>query len=334
VTHGLGGWDEGLASRVDPLVYPGRWPPQSVLLTDTGLLPLHPLPGRRIGQALVDLRHDSRAGDDSQALDEVPLDDLLRRSDATPTDDRVPVLAVGSNASPAQIRHKYAVDGTSMLTPLVKARVDGLGVGLAPAVAGGGYVPATPIVGPGLSSELFVHWLDAAQLVQLDLTEIRYHRILLRPGDPAKGGVRVTLPSGEELGACYVYASAGGHLTVASGNDRPLELTDQRIVLETLLAAAPRLRELAGETPESWVERCRADRDLRTLLAAAFVHERLVGRNEILGRLVAEQEAPLGGPVDPDAGPRPYALPYGRIPPAVLVPDEARPVVPPHSPIN
>jgi hypothetical protein len=306
-----------------------------VLLTDDDLFPLHMLPGRRLGQARVNVRHGELPGPDRHALSEVPLNYALLRCNVARADDRVPVLAVGSNGSLAQIRHKYHDDAISLAIPMVKARVEGLAVGMAPDVARGGYVPATPILGPDLTSELFVHWLDPAQLDRLDQTERSYHRILLSPGD---SGVRVTLPSGEVLGCCYAYTSVGGYLTTGSGSGsgdvaQPLELTDQPTILKTLQAASPRLRELLGDTARSWVERFAADPGMPERVRTTFVEEGLIRRDEIIDRLVTDQEAPMGGPLAPDAGPRPYALPYGRIPPDATAPDGTWRVVPSREPI-
>jgi len=96
----------GLAEipREHPLSYPGAWPEESGLLDGDRLLPL---------SRLV-------------------------------YEDRVPVLAVGSNACPAQLRHKMAQSGVSGTIPLVKARVGGIGVGVSAHVSLMGYVSASP----------------------------------------------------------------------------------------------------------------------------------------------------------------------------------------------
>ncbi|MYS52000.1 hypothetical protein GTW46_18350, partial [Streptomyces sp. SID6013] len=59
--------------REEPLLYPGAWPRESGLLVGDRLLPL-----------------------DQPAREEWE------------EDGRIPVLAIGSNASPAQLRHKMA----------------------------------------------------------------------------------------------------------------------------------------------------------------------------------------------------------------------------------
>jgi hypothetical protein len=275
----LVGWDEGAAPRVEPLAYPGRRPPQSILLTDDRPLALRLLAGRRLGQAWVEAAAGALPGDDRRARERLPLDDVLLRRDSARTDDRVPVLAVGSNASPAQLRHKYEAAGVSLVTPMVACRVEGLAAGLAAIVSRVGYVPATPVLGADLVDDLFVQWLDPAQLARLDATEPNYRRVVVG-GDPATGGVRITLPSGEVLGACHVYACTRGSLALGRGDDAPpLRLGDQATLLAQLLAASPRLRELMGPTPAAWIVRATApgvaDAAHETFLAEGWVRREI-----------------------------------------------------------
>src|SRR5689334_11822688 len=92
------------APRDHPLLYPGAWPPDSGLLDGDRLL---------------------------------PLDRLVH-------EDRVPVLAVGSNASPAQLRHKMAEHGIVSPVPMVRTRVTGIDIGVSAHVSLLGYVSASP----------------------------------------------------------------------------------------------------------------------------------------------------------------------------------------------
>lgn len=241
MTADLAHWDAGVAPRVDPLAYPGRWPPRSVLLTGGGLLPLDLGPG---------------GGLDGARVGGGPLADTLLGQGGAPVGERTPVLAVGSNASPAQLWHKFGVAGVSPVIPLVRVHVEGLAAGVAAYVARAGYVPATPVRGPELTAELFVQWLDADQLTRLDATEPNYRRLLLPTGAVAEGGVRITLPSGQMLDTCAVYAGTRGHLHLGDGaGPRLLDNGDQAMLLAQLLAASPRLRRLMGDTPASWIER-------------------------------------------------------------------------------
>lgn len=107
------------APRDHPLTYPGAWPEESGLLDGDRLLPLTRLT----------------------------------------FEDRVPVLAVGSNACPAQLRHKMREYGVTAPIPLVKAKVTGIEIGVSAHITGLGYVSASPFRAPGLTRELFLTWL-------------------------------------------------------------------------------------------------------------------------------------------------------------------------------
>ncbi|HMG39712.1 MAG TPA: hypothetical protein VK611_00215 [Acidimicrobiales bacterium] len=205
------GWGPDDAPRLHPLTYPGRWPEHSVLLT-----------------------HASH-----HRLDPASLDEALA--------DRTPVLAVGSNASPAQLRYKYADADPPWEMPLVLADVEGLAPGFTALVTSAGYVPATPVLGSHLRSRLFVQWLDDPQLALLDATEPGYRRT---PVD-----ARITLPSGRVLDDCDAYVADRGVLVDAEG--APRWLCDQRSLLTQLLRESERLRAVMGDTPDEWIERSR-----------------------------------------------------------------------------
>jgi hypothetical protein len=293
-------WQADQAPRERPLSYPGAWPQESILLAEDRHFPLDFPVGRRLGQARVVLQGRELPGDPDGTATEVPLNYALLRFNVASVNNRVPVLAVGSNASPAQMRHKFGRSGVSLVIPMVRAEVRGLSVGLAPAVAQAGYIPATPIVGPDLASSLFVQWLDARQLAALDATETSYTRVRLSPGSPDDAGVRITLPSGEVMSACYAYVADRGVLT-HDGSPRLLE--KQADLLTGLLAASERLRDLLGHTAHDWIERVR-DPGVIQAVREIMGEEGWTGRQPALDRLVAAQ-TPLTPP-----------LHYGQILPA------------------
>ncbi|MFJ8019126.1 hypothetical protein [Streptomyces sp. NPDC096311] len=206
------------APREHPLSYPGARPEESVLLDGDRLLPLT----RRVYE------------------------------------DRVPVLAVGSNACPAQLRHKMAQSGVSGTIPMVRTRVFGLGVGVSAHVSLMGYVSASPFHAPGAVAELFLTWLDAAQLAVVDasegaaVAEGAYGRAWLSASD-----VRIELDSGELLPGAHVYVNRRGVLHNGSGS--PRAHPGERPLLASLLAGSERLRELFGQTPEEFCARARGD---------------------------------------------------------------------------
>lgn len=286
----------GVDPLTAPLTYPGLppWRP-AVLVTDTELLTLQPLRDSPLGQwsvretpGSVPRRLDAgpisgldgfveshpKAGSGAtadpssrSAQQDRPLDSLLRKVDGPPVAARTPVLAVGSNASPAQVRRKMANAGLPTRVPITAVKVRGLTVGVSAHVSRPGYLPATPVPDPAAESDLWVLWLDAAALDAVDATEPNYHRVRL----PARCSVHLT--SGQAVTDGWVYVSRHGHLLNAAGQSR--RLTDQATLISALLAELPELRALAGTDPEQWIERTR-DPGVRTAIRELFRSEGLV----------------------------------------------------------
>ncbi|MEW2298467.1 hypothetical protein AB0958_00570 [Streptomyces sp. NPDC006655] len=207
------------APRDHPLSYPGSWPADSGLLDGDRLLPL---------DRLV---HD---------------------------DGRVPVLAVGSNACPAQLQHKMAESAVVGPIPMVRARVTGLAVGVSAHVSRLGYVSASPFRSATAVRELFVVWLDGRQLEVIDASE----GVPLPDGNfrrawlPAPA-VHVGLADGTTLPGVHAYVNRHGVLH--DGTGAPRRHPGQRPLLTELLAGSAELRELFGSTPEEFCARARAD---------------------------------------------------------------------------
>lgn len=238
-----------------PLAYPGRPAPEPSLLTGPELLALavRPLP-----LGAWTLGHDGRVRE---------LDHVLAALGGPVTGRRHPVLAVGSNACPAQLAHKFAACGLDATVPMVPVRVRGIGVGCSGHIGRAGYVAAAPYADPDAERLLVVSWLDAAQLAAVDVTEGCYRRVLL-PGER----FAMTLPSGERLGGAYVYVSKYGVLTdPRTGAPRPGG-RDQSALLAALLAS-PRLHRLLGPDPASWVRRAAADPVVRAEGTGIFAEE-------------------------------------------------------------
>ncbi|MFH0179718.1 hypothetical protein [Streptomyces cacaoi] len=217
------------APRDHPLSYPGAWPAASGLLRGDELL---------------------------------PLDRLTHPG-------RTPVVAVGSNASPAQLRHKMAELGVTSPIPMVKARVTGIDIGVSAHVSRVGYVSASPVDAPAVTRELFVIWLDPEQLALIDATEPNYDRVLL----PAPG-FRVELENGEALLDAFAYVNHHGVLH--DGDGVPRSHPGQRALITELLAQSPALRQLFGANPEEFCTRARADARLCEQGTRLFAEEKLV----------------------------------------------------------
>ncbi|MFF1721773.1 hypothetical protein [Streptomyces sviceus] len=247
------------APRDHPLLYPGAWPEDSALLDDDRLVPL--------------------AGP-------LPLDRWRR-------EDRAPVLAVGSNASPGQLRHKMAECAITSPVPMVKARVTGVDVGVSAHVSRMGYVSASPFEAPYVLRELFVIWLDAEQLAVIDASEGvplphgNYGRAWL----PAPE-VRVELPGGVTLPGVHSYVNRHGVLH--DGTGAPRTHPGQRELLTELLVGSARLRELFGVTPEEFVARARADRHRCEAGTRLFADEKRVTESGLERYVTVQQTGSPG----------------------------------------
>jgi hypothetical protein len=234
------------APRDHPLLYPGAWPSESGLLDGDRLL---------------------------------PLDRLV-------FEDRVPVLAVGSNACPGQLHDKMAESGITSPIPLVRTRVTGIDVGVSAHVSRLGYVSASPVEAPGTVRELFITWLDTEQLTVIDASEgvpLPYGNFR-RAWLPASE-VGVELEDGTRLPGAYIYVNRRGVLR--NGTGAPREHSGQRALLAELLVGSARLRELFGVTPEEFCARARADSGLCEQGTQVFAEEKLVTVSG-LERYVAE----------------------------------------------
>ncbi|MEU2064527.1 hypothetical protein [Streptomyces sp. NPDC013455] len=243
------------APRDHPLTYPGAWP------ADSGLL------------------HGDRM---------LPLDRLVHA-------DRAPVLAVGSNACPGQLRHKLDEFGIDSPLPMVRARVSGLGVGVSAHVSRLGYVSASPVRSPRALRHLFVLWLDRAQLEVIDASEGvplpngNFQRVWLPAPD-----VRVAFADGTVLAGVYAYVNRHGVLHDGAG--APRGHPGQRALLTQLLVRSAPLRELFGSTPEEFSARARGDAELCARGTLLFARQKWVTESGL------EQYADDGGPPGPGRG--------------------------------
>ncbi|MDT3398375.1 hypothetical protein RKE29_17265 [Streptomyces sp. B1866] len=248
----------GDVPALSPLTYPGRPVTAPALLVGGELWDLRAGPGP-VGTWRVPDGPDGTPGG--------PLDAVLARLGQAPVAERLPVLAVGSNASPAQLSHKLTRLELPSALPLVPVRVRGVAVGASAHIGRYGYVAAAPYADPNADTRLVVGWLDPAQLAAVDATETpAYHRLPLASDFPA------VLPSGEPLAGAHLYAGARGVLADATGAPRAGG-GDQAALLAGLLAASARLRALLGPDPATWVARAGSSVALRDAGTRAFREE-------------------------------------------------------------
>ncbi|MFE5871076.1 hypothetical protein ACFQ6V_20835 [Streptomyces roseifaciens] len=241
-----------------PLTYPGRPVGEPALLTGGELLPLRPDPGPPGEWRVVTGMGEAEPG----------LDAFLDRMSAARVRSRHPVLAVGSNASPAQLHHKLTRRGPGATVPMAPVEVHGIGVGCSAHIGRHGYVAAAPYADPAARRTLVAGWLDDAQLAVVDETEFNYRRVWVPGGD-----FPMVLPSGHRLGGAHLYVSLHGVLADPGGGGPRAGGGDQRGLLSALLAASQALRELLGPGPEDWVARARADEAVRAEGRAVFRRE-------------------------------------------------------------
>jgi hypothetical protein len=251
-----------LAATLDPiaapLTYPGAAPGgPAVLVTEINVLDVRPSRTRPLGEWRV------RLGEEEDGA----LDQVLLEYEAVPVAGRIPVLAVGSNAAPAQVRRKLATSDAATAVPITAVRVNGLSVGVSAHVSNAGYVPATPVPDPSSKNLLmWVTWLAQDQLLTMDRTEPNYDRIRV----PRSCSIRLT--SGQVVSGCWLYVSRHGYLIGPSGE--PRKLIDQAGLISSLLAEFPGLAELAGASPKEWVSRVRDKQirdDIRDLFRSAGI---------------------------------------------------------------
>jgi hypothetical protein len=230
---------EALDPIAAPLTYPGAAPDSpAVLVTETTVLAVRPSPTGALGQWRVELGPGESTA----------LDDVLGELGAALTGNRVAVLAVGSNAAPAQIRRKLSTAGLVPAVPVTAVTVDGLSVGVSAHVSKAGYLPATPVPDPFANSQrMWVTWLAPGELRTMDKTEPNYDRVQV----PAWCSIRLTPV--QRLSECWVYVSHHGYLTERSGE--PRKLIEQGALIASLLTEVPALTDLAGTSPEEWISR-------------------------------------------------------------------------------
>ncbi|MFD4714233.1 hypothetical protein ACFWN5_31810 [Streptomyces sp. NPDC058430] len=246
----------------------------------------------------------------------VTLNYALMSANQTLVGDRFPVISVGSNACPAQLRHKMQGLGVSSTIPIVKARVTGIGVGVSAHISPLGYVSASPFHTPGLSRDLFITWLDAAQLEIVDASEGvsdpdgEYDRVLLPPED-----FPMALESGELLGGAYLYVHRCGILHDGSGNPRPHP--GERQLLTMLLSESHQLREWFGDTAEEFSSRARGNRQLCNKGARLFADEGQVTDSGLRQYVTGEPATMVYDDIHPANSVPPGAYDTGRAPDAL-----------------
>jgi hypothetical protein len=140
--------------------------------------------------------------------------------------ERRPVLAVGPNASPGQLAHKYARSLHDNVIPITCVTITGLTVAHSAHASTPGYIPYVPVQSlHGCTTKLHALWLDQEQIRHMDKTEPNYRRLPIR----TDWNVAILLESGDPLYAATVYAGRWGVLRFAPDGPQMSATTQSRV---------------------------------------------------------------------------------------------------------
>jgi hypothetical protein len=144
--------------------------------------------------------------------------EVLRRENFGEADTagRIAVLAIGSNASPRQLRRKFLgepwmpAEGLECEIPVAKVTVVGIDVVYAAHQARYGSIPVTVVDSPGTKVSVFVTWLTNRQFERMNETERLGSTYFLRAIDGVEDNHRV-------LESVYSYVAKEGAALLGGG---------------------------------------------------------------------------------------------------------------------
>ncbi|KAA8490571.1 hypothetical protein FVE85_3490 [Porphyridium purpureum] len=125
--------------------------------------------------------------------------------------DRIPVLAIGSNAAPEQLARKFSTGSEVVVVILV--RLYDYDIVFAPMVSAYGSVPATISRAPGMYCDIAVTLLSRTQLVRMHATEHAY--TFVRLNEPRADVLHSKMQAAYSVSRpLYVYVQSDGALAV------------------------------------------------------------------------------------------------------------------------
>jgi len=131
---------------------------------------------------------------------------------------RTPVLAVGSNLSPAQIARKFPVESDGAV-PVLRVDLNGFDSVYSAHITQYASIPATLVRASGVTVSLGVTWLTDAQLTRMHATEI--------PGENYRFAHLENLDchavDGKTISSLFAYISTRGHIV---DNKTPIPLAE------------------------------------------------------------------------------------------------------------
>ncbi len=190
----------------DPLVraktYPYFTPPYSYLLVNGAAY--------EIVEAGRDPTRDGRLRDGGRVAPAATvLHDLGVRA-APPLDERIAVLAHGSNAAPETLARKYARFDEDVVIPVIKARLAHFDVVYATHFSGYGSIPSTLAASDETVTEIAVNFLTPHQLALMHECELSALNYVYGRID----GLGLALEGLGALDAAHVYVTRHGYLGV------------------------------------------------------------------------------------------------------------------------
>ncbi len=147
-----------VAPREDPLIHPGKRPPTSYLMDGTNNIFL-------MNHVENGIQHTYIETGDGH----VSVNDFLRRHQVATLEERIPLIAYGTNPCPAQLRYKFGpID--NMIVPVIKGSIKGWDT-VYKFIFRGGYAYAQLIPAEPVTVEAWVTLLDQVQYERMNLTE-------------------------------------------------------------------------------------------------------------------------------------------------------------------
>jgi hypothetical protein len=274
----------------EPLTYPGRQVDGSYLLIEEWFYRMAPREGRRVGQWTLSVDGGPLSRVAISPQQRLHLNHALLYSNAAPMDWRIPVVAIGSNAAPSQILHKFSRSPrVSGVVPVTRGVVTGLTIGHSAHVSRPGYIAYVAVAfDPQVPRPLTVLWLDEHQLERTNQTEPNYELVSVDGGQ-----YPLVLDSGEAIGQYSLYRGMYGAL--CRNDDQSLvEATTQASILTWLTEHAWFHKLVRAEDLGEIVELLHKDDDLRDKV-----------REELASHGLSCNDGIVTKPVD--------SLPYARL---------------------
>lgn len=131
---------------------------------------------------------------------------------AAQRDDRIPVLAIGSNRAPEQLQRKFA-DMPQAEIGVERIRLAGFDVVHSAHLSGYAAVAATLLQAPGVEVEISVTWLPPSLMARMHATEgigVSYDYVAL-------DGLSIRVLSGGRMDSAFAYVCRLGALNLGDG---------------------------------------------------------------------------------------------------------------------